>query len=464
MSAAETGSRGEAGKGPLAEWSWALFDWANQPYFTLITTFIFAPYFTAHVVGDAVQGQALWGYTQAAAGLAIALLSPVLGAVADASGRKKPWILVFQCACILACISLWWATPGLGNDIGFIFLALIVAAIGAEFSIVFNNALLPSLVPRDRLGRLSGYAWALGYLGGLVSLIFILLVFVFPEQPPFGIDKAQHEQDRIVGPFSGFWLLIFVLPMFLFTPDSPATGRSLGTSVKVGLAALKDTFLQLRNFRNIAWFLAGRMLYQDGLTAIFAFGGIYAASIFGWSIEELGIFGIILTIFAAVGAAFGGWLDDRIGSLKTVWLAVTGLTVATIGIISITVTPVDDQIRRDTVLFFIHYDVPLASVGGLLSTKTEWVFMVFGIMVGIFGGPTQAASRTLLARLSPPERVASFYGLFALSGKATAFLAPFSVALLTDSFNSQRIGMSCIVVFLLAGLAVVLFVREQRPD
>ena len=220
----------------LGQFSWALFDWANQPYFTLVTTFIFAPYFTLHVVGDAVRGQELWGYGQAIAGLCIALLSPVMGAMADAAGPRKPWIVCFQLICVAACAGLWLAMPGAsGGGLVWIIGLVVMASLGAELATVFNNARLRGLPARSRVGRRAGRAWALGYLGGLISLGFILGGFSLPDVPLFGLDKASHEHDRVVGPFSAVWMIIFVLPLLLFTPDATPSGISRRQAARKGL-------------------------------------------------------------------------------------------------------------------------------------------------------------------------------------------------------------------------------------
>ncbi len=458
--AAEAGLPG-AGASGLGRFGWAMFDWANQPFFTLVTTFIFAPYFAATVVGDAVLGQAQWGYAQGVAGVVIACLAPILGAVADAHGPRKPWILGFQGLCVVASAGLWLAVPGVpGGVVGI--LALVVAAtVAAEFSVVFNNAMMPSLAPEARLGRLSGQAWALGYLGGLASLFLVLFAFAMPETPLFGLDKAAHEHDRVVGPLTALWIVVFVIPLFLFTPDAPRSGAPLGAAVRKGLGQLVRTIAEARRYRNLVRFLIARMLYIDGLSAIFAFGGIYAAGSFGWNIEALGAFGIILSVFAAVGAYGGGWLDDRLGSRRTVLLAVVGLMVATLGVVSISVEPLAAGGARHGILFLYSYDWP-AGEHGLFASLAERVFLGFGILIGIFGGPLQAASRTMLSRLAPVEMVAEFYGLYALSGKATAFLAPFVVAFLTQAFDSQRAGIASIVIFLVLGFVLLLGVREER--
>ncbi|MBT7760652.1 MAG: MFS transporter, partial [Rhodospirillaceae bacterium] len=308
---------------------------------------------------------------------------------------------------------------------------------------------------------LSGRAWALGYLGGLLSLGFILGGFSLPEVPLFGLDKASHEHDRIVGPFSAVWMIIFILPLLLFTPDAPPSGMGRRKAARQGLRQLVRTLREVRHYRNVMLFLVARMIYFDGLSAVFAFGGIYAAGSFGWTTTNLGIFGIILTIFAAIGAVVGGWLDDRIGSKKTIIWSVIGLIVATLGIVSIAVDGLGGPDRRDTILFFIQY-AQAAPGEGMFTTLAEQMFLAFGIMIGIFGGPAQAASRTMLSRLAPVEKIGEFYGLYALCGKATAFIAPFAVAAITAAMQSQRAGIAVILVFLTLGLLLMLPVREER--
>ena len=214
--------------------SWIFFDWAAQPYFTLITTFVFAPYFAAHVAPDAASGQALWGFATAAAGIVIALLSPVFGAIADATGRRKPWIAAFGAMLVVGSCLMWIGRPGAPELIVPLLAAYVLATIGVEFATVFNNAMMPTLVPPERIGRLSGTGWATGYIGGIVSLILVLGFLaanpdsgrtLFGLQPLFGLDPVTHEGDRISGPLTGLWFIVFVLPMFLFTPDYPARHR-----------------------------------------------------------------------------------------------------------------------------------------------------------------------------------------------------------------------------------------------
>lgn len=453
MSVQAVGSAGAGEASAAGKFGWAMFDWANQPFFTIITTFIFAPYFTATVVGDPVRGQALWGYTQAAAGITIALLAPFLGAIADAGGRRKPWILVFSALCVVGCFALWWAVPGAApGTLGFILVVVVLATIGVEFAGVFNNAMLPDLVPEGRMGRLSGFAWGLGYIGGLVSLFIVLLGFSFPEQPLFGLDRLTHEHDRIVGPLSAVWLLVFIIPLFVWTPDRAASGLAAVDAARRGVATLLGTLRALPRFRNIALYLVARMFYYDGQAAIFAFGGIYAAGLFDWGTTQLGVFGIIILVFAAIGCFVGGWLDDRLGSKKTIILAVVGLVISALGVVSI---------GGGKALFVFEVGMPEPG-GALFDSTAERIFLVISVLLGIFGGPAQAASRTMLARLAPPEMSGEFFGLYALSGKATAFLAPLTIGVVTDLFQSQRIGIAMVLPFLLLGLLLFVGVKEER--
>ena len=223
--------------------SWIFFDWAAQPYFTLITTFVFAPYFATFVAADPAQGQALWGFATAAAGLMIALLSPVLGAIADASGRRKPWIAGFGALLVIGSSLMWFGKPGDPSVIPPLLLAYAIASIGVEFATVFNNAMMPTLVPPDKIGRLSGTGWATGYIGGILSLILVLGFLaanpdtgrtLFGLTPLFGLDPVTHQGDRITGPLTGIWFIIFVLPMFLLTPDYPAK-RPVREALREGL-------------------------------------------------------------------------------------------------------------------------------------------------------------------------------------------------------------------------------------
>ncbi len=409
-----------------AQFSWCFFDWANSAFPTVIVTFVFAAYFAKGIAATPTEGTTQWGIALSLSGLAIALISPVVGAIADRRGARKPWLAGFTVLCILCSAMLWYARPSPDSVIW----ALFFFALGNfafEVGTVFYNAMLPSLVAPARLGRLSGWAWGLGYGGGLACLLLVLVAFVQPAVPPFGLDREAAEHVRIVGPIVAVWFAVFALPLFLFVPDAPATGTSLVGAIKGGLADLWRTLDRLRHAGPIARFLVARLLYIDGLNTLFAFGGIYAAGTFGMTVDEIIVFGIALNVTAGLGAAAFGWLDDRIGSKRTVLISLAGLVAVGIPVL-------------------------------LIESKTA--FWGLALVLGIFMGPAQAASRSLMARLAPQDQMTEMFGLFALSGKVTAFLGPAVLAWVTAATESQRAGMATVIVFIAAGAAILLTVKE----
>jgi MFS transporter, UMF1 family len=432
--------------------SWILFDWAAQPYFTLITTFVFAPYFATHVAADPASGQALWGFATAAAGIAIALLSPVLGAIADASGRRKPWIAAFGAMLVIGSALMWFGRPGEISVIPHLLLAYAIATVGVEFATVFNNAMMPSLVPPDRIGRLSGTGWATGYVGGILSLILVLGFLaanpltgrtLFGLKPLFGLDPVTHQGDRISGPLTSLWFIVFVLPMFLLTPDYPAR-HPPRQALREGLADLRNTLHELPKQPSLALFLLANMIYTDGLVSLFAFGGIYAAGTFAWNTIQIGTFGIILAIAGAFGGWIGGKLDDHFGAKRVI---VASLTILLGSIIAILL------VNKDSILF-----IPIAPPvpgGPLFGSSAERAYLLLGCLIGACGAPLQAASRSLLIRMAPKDRIAQYFGLFALTGRVTSFVGPLLIGIVTAQTKSQKAGMATLVLFFAAGLALL---------
>jgi UMF1 family MFS transporter len=441
--------------------AWIFFDWAAQPFFTLVTTFVFAPFFASALASDPAQGQALWGYATGLAGLAIALLSPLLGGIADRTGPRKPWIAVFGAMLVVGSALLWYARPGSALAVPIALCGFVIGTIGAEFATIFNNAMMTRLVPPERLGRLSGTGWAIGYLGGLVSLALTLgLLAADPHtgktlaglSPLLGLDAAAREGDRFSGPLTALWFVIFVTPMFLLTPDSPRTGIPLKDAAAGGFAHLKATLAELPSLPGLGRFLLANMIYQDGLVALFAFGGIYGAGVFGWQTIELGVFGILLTVTGTLGAWAGGKLDDAIGGKKVILGAIACLLFACIGILSL---------GPDRVAFVVPA-VPAVAGDGLFASLPEKVYLGLGLLIGLVAGPLQASSRSLLARIAPPARIGEFFGLFALAGKVTSFLGPTLVALATSLFASQRAGLAVLIGFFLTGAWLIAGVRVKR--
>jgi UMF1 family MFS transporter len=437
--------------------SWIFFDWAAQPYFTLITTFVFAPYFATHVAADPASGQSLWGFATATAGLVIALMSPVLGAIADASGRRKPWIAAFGALLAIGASLMWFGRPADPSVIPPLLLAYAIATIGVEFATVFNNAMMPTLVPPDRIGSLSGTGWATGYAGGILSLILVLgFLAASPETgrtlfgftPLFGLDPVSHQGDRITGPLTGIWFVIFVLPMFLLTPDYPSK-RPMSGALRQGLSDLRRTLLELPKQKSLAAFLLANMIYTDGLVSLYAFGGIYAAGTFGWNTIQIGSFGIILAIAGTFGAWLGGRLDDWLGPKRVISGSMMILLFAIAAIL---------LVDKETILFIKV--APPAPGGALFASSAERAYLLLGCLIGAAGGPLQAASRTLLIRMAPKDRIAQYFGLFALTGKVTSFVGPLLIGAITAITASQKAGMAVLVLFFIAGLALLARVRD----
>jgi UMF1 family MFS transporter len=401
------------------------------------------------VVGDPARGQSLWGFATAAAGILIACTSPILGAIADATGRRKPWIAAFGALIVIGASGLWLGKP---NDPATVFPVLLffaIGSIGVEFATVFNNTMMTLLVPREKIGSLSGAGWAMGYVGGMISLLFSLAFLASnPDtghtllgiSPIFGLNAVAREGDRATGPLTALWFVVFVIPLFLFTPDGQR-GKKFLPAVRHGFSSLGATLREARAHKDLGFFLLANMIYTDGLLALFAFGGIYGAGTLGWGTMQLGLFGILLTVTGTFGAYFGGKLDDKIGAKAVVLGSLVVLIVCCFGILSVS---------RDSILFVISTE-PAQPGAGLFSSVPEKMFLFLGALIGIVAGPTQAASRTLLVRLSPHDRLAQFFGLFALSGKLTSFAGPFLVATVTAITASQKAGISVLVAFFLVG-------------
>ena len=411
-----------------AQVSWAIYDWANSGFSVVIVTFVFATYFSQAIAADPVTGQAQWGWAMTASGIVIALTAPLLGAIGDAWGRRKPWLFGFTWASIAGCFVLWYARP----DADYILFALIVAGLtnfAFETAQVFYNAMLPEVAGRERIGRISGWSWSLGYFGGIVCLALVLFAFVQREEPLLGLDRDQAENIRIAAPLVGVWFLVFSLPLLFFTPDRRPTGRRLPEAARLGVHKLWDTLRNIRRYRHIAHFLVARLFYTEGLNTLFLFGGIYAAGTFGMVMGQVVMFGILLNVTAGIGAVAFAWIDDWIGAKRTILIALCGLML--FGLAAVLIT-----------------DVTL--------------FWIVGAALGLFVGPAQAASRSLMGRIAPAELRTAMFGLYALSGKITAYMGPFVLGTVTWLADSQRVGVATILLFWLVGALLLLALRD--PD
>ena len=392
--------------------AYGLYDWAQSPMPTLHTTFIFAVYFATAVMPEG--GSVAWAWLNAATAICIALAAPLLGVIADQYGWRKAMLFITSMGSIIAVSLLWYIKP----DPSFAVMALLLSAgvmICGELAFVFYHALLPAVAPPERLGRVSGLAWGMGYFGAIFCLLLALFVFIFPDTPPFGLNPEEAEPVRATLPLAGLWFLIFALPVFLLVPEGRTDRSHFRDSMVKGWQVVRQTPGLLR-------VLMARLLYADALVTLFAMGGIFAARIHGFSQQDVIIFAIILNITAGLGAVIGGRADDRLGSLETIRICLIALIV--LGLLAIVVTS------------------PL-------------LFWVVGSLIGFFVGPLQSASRSHVLRLTPVGVESRVFGFFMLTGKATAFIGPFIYGGLVLISGSDRIGMLVVVALLIGGLVLL---------
>ena len=431
-------------------WGWYFFDFASQPYNTLLLTFIFGPYIN-DLLGDGTAAQTAWGYGVGITGLLIAIASPLLGAIADRSGGRMGWIWLFSLMYVLGAWGLWYAAPGNFNLI-LILLSFGIGLIGMEFATTFTNAMLPDLGPRDALGRISGSGFAFGYVGGLISLVLMLALFAEnPEgktmiglSPVFGLDAAAREGTRAVGPLSAIWYAVFMVPFFLWVREVRKPDRlPMRAAIRSAIPDLKQTLRALPGNRSLFAYLASSMFYRDALNGMYTFGGIYAAGVLGWSVVDVGKFGILAIVTGALSAWLGGRADQRFGPKPVIVLNVLVLTLVAIGVVY----------------------VSRASVFGMAvgpdSALPDIAFYALGAIIGAAGGALQSASRTMMVRQADPDRITEAFGLYALAGKATSFMAPLGIAVVTQITGSQQLGITPLIVLFLIGLILLLWVK---PD
>ncbi|NHB77889.1 MFS transporter [Rhodobacter calidifons] len=443
-------------------WGWYFFDWASQPYNTLLLTFIFGPYFAevarGHFMGTGMDeeaakaaAQAYWGWGLAVASFTIAILAPILGAIADGTGRRLVWVWTFSAFYVVGSWGLWWVAPGGGEAMLFWAVCLFgIGFIGMEFATIFTNALMPSLTQADDLGAISGSGFAFGYLGGLLALIVMLLFFaegadsgrtLLGTQPLFGLDPEAREGTRFVGPFTALWYAVFMIPFFLWVKEPHTDRRPL--HLGRAFASLKDLILSLRYRKSLSAYLASSLFYRDALNALYGFGGVYASGVLGWSIIQIGIFGIVGAVTAMVAAWIGGRADRAFGPKPVISGSILVLILVCLIIVGMS---------RES-LWGIAMDPA--------SRLSDQIFFACGALIGAAGGTLQAASRTMMARHTTPDRATEAFGLFALSGKVASFMAPALIALATTISGSQRIGIAPLVVLFLIGLLLLRFVKPK---
>ena len=430
-------------------WGWFFFDWASQPYNTLVLTFIFGPYIS-ELMGDGVAAQAAWGYGVGATGILIAILAPILGAIADTSGTRMRWIWIFSVLYVLGSAGLWWTSPDNFNLLTtLVFFA--IGMIGMEFATIFTNSMLPGLGRKEEIGKISGNGWAFGYVGGLFALVIMLTLFAESAttgktfiglSPALGLDAEAREGTRFVGPLTAIWYAVFMIPFFLWVRD-PAPVKAAKGALTDAMKGLGRTLRGLPQHRSLFAYLISSMSYRDALNGIYTFGGIYAAGVLEWSVVDTGIFGIIAIISGAIFAWLGGRIDMRFGPKPVITFSIVLLALTTLFI---------TQISRDRVLFLA---VDAA------SSLPDMAYYVVGVIVGALGGVLQSASRTMMVRQANPDRMTEAFGLYALAGKATSFLAPLAIGFTTAMTGSQQWGVAPLVALFAIGLILLIWVK---PD
>lgn len=407
--------------------AWCMYDFGNSAFTTLVVTFIYATYFTKAIAPDEVTGTVLWSRGITVTALTVALLAPFLGALADRGGYRKLFLVLTTVVCVLGSIMLY---APLSGEITRALVWFVIANIAFEMGCVFYNAFLPDITPQDHIGRVSGYGWSLGYIGGLAAMIIGWIGFVNPDVPWFGLVKEAGQNIRATNLLVAGWFTLFSLPIFLWVKEDKS--RISPSEVPIARAAwsqLVETFRHVRQYRQVVRFLIARMIYNDGLVTIFAFGAIYAGGTFDFTMEEIMLFGIALNVAAGIGAFIMGFMDDALGGKRTIQISLLGLILATI----------------------------LAAM-----TTNRLVFWIAGIVIGLLVGPNQAASRSLMGRFSPPDKENEFFGFFAFSGKATAFIGPFLFGLMTQLFDSQRAGVWIVAILFIIGAFIFYTVDERE--
>jgi UMF1 family MFS transporter len=399
--------------------SWSLYDFANQPYTTLIITFIYSAFFLSYIAPNVDDGTFLWTNAIAISAIFVALISPILGAFADNSGYRKFFLIFFTIVCSIFTALLYFPEKG---QVYFALILVVISNIAFEMGTVFCNSYLKDLSTNKNVGKVSGFAWGLGFVGGLLAL---LLVFIFLAEYP----DDKPEVIKLMNIFVGLWFLIFSMPAFFFLKDKKRK-KITKSNMLLSFQSLSHTFKEISQYKNILNFLVARLFYNDGLVTIFVVGGIYAKGTLGFSIDEVVILGVVLNVFAAIGSFLFGFLEDSIGVKKVINISLIFLIIATL----------------------------LAFVAPMTNSPKA-IFWIAGILIGTMVGPTQSCSRSYMSQLIPDDKKNEFFGFFAFTGKATSFLGPLLFGLITK-FHSQQYGLLSVIVFFIIGL--ILFNRKQE--
>ena len=447
--------------------AWAVFEGGRDTYVIMVLALAFMPYFVTTVVGDPVRGQALTASFAKFSGIAVALTAPFLGAIVDKIGPRKPWLAASALGLAILCACLWIATPGASpaTVTALLWLTAVLSVLFA-YTEVTHNSLMPYATAPAEQARASGLALALGNLVGFVMIVFMLWAFglpgivhspLIPAAPLFGLDRATGDNVRIVGPVVGVAVIAGLAPLLLFSKDAARTGLGLGQAAREGVAEIWSLVAHLRMPRDAGLFLIGRMLYTDARLGALLFGGIYAAGVMKWGAPQLLIMGLMATLCGVCGGFLAGWLDTRIGPKRALIIEVAILAACLL---------LQLGISREMILFVPYSGAshPPLWATPIFNTLPDLVFLGVILISSVTGTSVFSSSRTMLTAVAPKDNIGAFFGLYSLSGAATAWLAPWLVELATRTFRSQQAGMVPIAALFLAGILILAFVRGgARP-
>ncbi|MEI9932727.1 MAG: MFS transporter [Rhizomicrobium sp.] len=449
---AELTAEGGVPASRLGQWAWALYEGARDPN-QVFQIFVISPFIATVMIRDPAHGQEVWGSLTAYSGIITALLCPFFGAIADRGGPRKPWLALFTLLMVLSFAGTWFgvadSTP---MQIFIVGTAIVINNIVFEFSNAFHGAMLSRIAPPSRIGGLSGLAFALGTGSGFILLLLFLFLFILPSAP---IQLPDHVPERLSGPITAAWMLVFAIPLFLFTPDRPPSGIPLARAIREGIASVVATLRSLKRYNNVAHYIGARTLFNDGLTGVLLFSGIFAAGTFHLGTLPMTIYGLLIVFFGMVGGFLGGWLDDKFGSKAALLITVGGTALS----FALTLTMAPDRI-----FWFVPVDphAPPVTPVPLFNTWPQLIYCALSSLNSMFVVGAYANNRTMLARIAPVEKMTEFFGLMSLSGTAATFLAPVAVSWMTNWTHSQRGGLVAIVVLLLSGWFWMLVVKEER--
>jgi len=457
---ARASADGRLDRGGLA---WSIFEGGRDPFVILITIYIFMPYVAASMVGDPVKGQEIISHAQQLAGWTVMATAPFIGASIDKLGRRKGWLGLIVGLMIPLCAALWWAKPdGSGLSIGMTMLFAMTVQVLFAYNEIFHNSLLVRAAGLSGAHKASGLALSLGNLFSVLALVFTAWAFALPGKvdwswvpaaPLFGLDPATHEPERVVAWLAAGLLLFGSIPLFLWTPDAPRTGTPVLRAFAQGAGELWTMLKTITHFRDAAVYIGSRMFFVDGMNGVLVYAGVYAVGVMKWGALEMLAYGILLSIFAVAGGFVARWLDETLGPKNAlrieIFMTMLGLT-AFLGM------------RPDQILFFWPYDAaahgPLWN-GPVFTHLPDVVFVLVGFVNAVFITAQYASSRTLLTRITPPEQTGAFFGVYALSGVATAWLAPTLVNVGTRATGTQQGGFATLLFLLAVGLVGLAMVR-----